>query len=86
MPPHRRCRPLPGDLLQGFLDAVLAEIPLAGGRGLADGVDPERLRDGDKGDAGGVPPGPLRRCSDPGADCREVVGDGHRARLFLDRA
>ena len=70
-----------GDLLQGFLDAVLAEVPLAGGGRGAHGVDREGLRDGDEGDGGGVPPGPLRGGSDPGPDDGEVVGDGHRARL-----
>ena len=82
MPSHRSVG-CPGDLLQRFLNAVLAEFPLTGRRGFVDRLDSERFRDRNESHIGGFPAGPLRRRSDPVADDREVVGDGHRAGYFL---
>lgn len=48
--PRRRA-----DLLERFLDTVLAEIALAGVERLAYGVDRECLGDGDQGNRGGIP-------------------------------
>jgi hypothetical protein len=39
-----------GDLFQRFLNAVFAEVAMAGGVGLADRVDGEGLGDGDEPD------------------------------------
>ena len=54
----------------GFLDAVLAEIALAGRVGLADGVDGKGLGNGDEPDGGGVPAGRPGRGVDARADLR----------------
>ena len=72
-----------GDLLQRFLDLVLAEVPLAGRRGFADALDTERLRDRDEGDVGGSRPD---RCAAAAIRCAwseaaRLVGDGPPNRL-----
>jgi hypothetical protein len=63
------------EFLQGFLDFVFAEFALTGLVGLADGVDAERLGDGDERDVGGGPAGAARGLVDPGPNCLEVLGD-----------
>src|SRR6478672_2129628 len=72
-----------GDLLQGFLDAIFAEVTLTRLGGFEDGCERKRLGDGNEGDAGGIPPGSLRGGSNPGLDEGELVGDGHRTAYFL---
>jgi hypothetical protein len=56
------------DFRQGLLDAVLTEIALPGGMGLADGIQRKRLGNGDQADGGRVPAGRGRR----GGDARTV--------------
>jgi hypothetical protein len=74
MPPHINVG-RPGDLLQTLLHLVLAEVALARGVGLADGIGAEGLRDGDKGDGRRVPAGAAGGRVDPGPDGSQVLGD-----------
>jgi hypothetical protein len=74
MPPHvyvGRC----GDLLQGLLDLVLAEVALARRVRFTDGVGAEGLRDGDERDGRRVPAGAARGRVDPGPDGPQVLAD-----------
>jgi hypothetical protein len=65
-----------GDFLQGFLHAILAEVHLPGGRGRADVIGAERLRNGDQPDPGRIAPGPFGRAPHAIADGLEVLADG----------
>ena len=64
------------DLLQGFLDLVLAEIALACSPGGSHVIGAERLRDGDEADVRRVPAGAAGGRVDPGPDRLEVGGNG----------
>src|SRR5262249_22925056 len=65
-------------LVLGFLDAVLAEGGYAGGDGLADTVDIDRLRHADQEDVGSAPARPLRGARDPLAHALQIRADlGH---------
>jgi hypothetical protein len=66
------------DLGEGFLDAVLAEVALAGGDRGADGVQAERLGDGDEPDGIRRPAARLGGTGDPRPHRVEVGGDGRR--------
>ena len=63
------------DLLQGFLDLVLAEIALARRAGGADVIGAERLRDGDERDLVRVTAGAAGGRVDPCPDDLEIVRD-----------
>ena len=63
------------DLVQAFLDAVLAEVALAGRGGAADVLGGKRLRDRDELDAGRRTMRPFGRRVDAAANGREVGGD-----------
>ena len=63
-----------GPLGEGFLDAVLAEIDLAGGVGGADGVGAEGLADGDETDGLGRPSAAGRGAGDACPDGGEPPG------------
>ena len=74
------------DLLQGFLDLVLAEVPLAGGPGGADVVGAERLRNRDEGDLArvtvGAAGGRVHPCPDDPEILRDVL-ERHRRRYLM---
>ena len=63
------------DLLQGFLDLVLAEVALAGVERGPDAVGPERLGDRDQGDFSRFTAGAAGSRADPFPDLPEVACD-----------
>jgi hypothetical protein len=62
------------------LDAVLAEIPLAGGKGFANRIDRKELRDGHESNGGGGAAAGTRRGIDARAHGGELLGDGHKTK------
>ena len=71
------------ELGEAFLDAVFAEVDLAGGEGFADCFGRVGFGDGDQAHAGGVAVGALADLRDFGANRFEALGDrrGAAARL-----
>ena len=68
------------DLVEPFLDAVLAKVTLAGGRGLAHELRAERLGNGDELDVCGISVGALRRRTQAAAHGVELFGNDRARR------